>query len=224
MASYLDTTYPQAEYAENLYPQKLCNHLSDKYFTHSGKLLDIGSGRGNHLVGFVRNGHTVYGLDKRRECFVEGFDIRECDIETEKFPYEGEFFDWIFSKSVLEHVYNADNFINETLRVLKTGGKVVLMTPAWESQYKMFWDDYTHVKAFTKKSLQNALKIAGFKNVEVSYFLQLPFIWKYPYLKVATNIIAMLPDELKWKDNEQSDARRLLRFSKEKMLLAYGSK
>jgi len=34
----------------------------------------------------------------------------------------------------------------------------------------------------------------------------------------------LLPDSLKWKDYEQSNARKLVRFSKEKMLLAVGGK
>lgn len=227
--NYLDVIYPQEEYAPHLYPQKLCNYISDTYFragATSSRLLDIGSGRGNHLVGFSRCGHKTFGLDKRKECIevLDTFDIRECDIETEVFPFVSEDFDWVFSKSVLEHVSNIDNFMSETLRVLRPGGRAVLMTPAWESQYKLFWDDSTHVKPFTRKSLQNTMKIAGFKNVDVSLFLQLPAIWKHPQLKVFTKMIALLPDSLKWKDREQSDARKLIRFSKEEMLLAVGEK
>lgn len=232
MGSYLETIYFADEYSEDAYPQKLCNHISENYFSasagkqavHGGKLLDVGSGKGNHLVGFSRCGYEVYGLDKRKECveILEDFTIKECDIEKDPFPYEDNTFDWVFSKSVLEHVWNTDNFLYETLRVLKPGGRAVLMTPAWESQYKLFWDDYTHVKAFTRKSLQNAMKINGFQNVHVSLFLQLPFIWKYPYLSFVAKIIALLPDSLKWRDYEQSEARKLLRFSKEKMLLAVG--
>lgn len=224
--SYLEVIYPQEEYAEHLYPQKLCNYISDGYFPTNGTLLDIGSGKGNHLIGFARCGHKVFGLDKRKECIevLDNFTIKECDIESERFPYRSNTFNYLFSKSVLEHVNNTDNFMNESLRVLKPGGKAVFMTPAWESQYKFFWDDYTHVKPFTVKSLQNAMRIAGFKNVDVSYFLQLPFIWNKPYLKLVTKVISLLPDSLKWKDKEQSEARKLIRFSKEQMLFAVGEK
>jgi len=228
--NYLDIIYPQEEYAEHLYPQKLCNYISNTYFHTDtlvkSKLLDIGSGRGNHLIGFARCGYDVFGLDKRKECIevLDNFIIKECDIEKECFPYDNEFFDWVFSKSVLEHVANTDNFMNESLRVLKPGGKIVFMTPAWESQYKFFWDDYTHVKPYTRKSLQNTIRMLGFKNVEVSYFLQLPFLWEHRYLESITKVIALLPDSLKWRNKEQSDARKLIRFSKEKMLLAVGEK
>lgn len=226
MDSYLDTIYFIEEYGADKYPQKLCNYITNKYFITRGKVLDIGSGKGNHLVGFARNGHEVFGIDKRRECTtsLDGFNIKECDIETDRFPFKSNTFDWIFSKSVLEHINNTDNFMKESLRVLKSGGKVVIMTPAWESQYRFFWDDYTHVRPFTRKSLQNSMRITGFRDVDVSYFLQLPFVWKYPNLKFVAKIISALPDSLKWKDREQSDARKLIRFSKEQMLFAVGVK
>ena len=105
----------------------------------------------------------AYGLDKRNECIsaLKEFDVRDCDIENEPFPYNDNFFDFVFSKSVLEHVVNIDNFLKQSLRVLKPGGMAVMMTPDWKSQHDFFWDDYTHVKAFTRKSLQNAMIING---------------------------------------------------------------
>ena len=142
MSNYLETIYFRDEYSEESYPQLLCNHIAEKYFSQNGsvkdkRVLDIGSGKGNHLVGFSRKGMDVYGCDKRAECIavLEKFDIRKCDIESEPFPYEDNFFDCIFSKSVLEHVVNADNFLSESYRVLKPGGIAVFMTPDWKSQH-----------------------------------------------------------------------------------------
>ena len=231
MSSYLETFYSRDEYDVKAYPQKLCNHLVNEYLSKNGdikqkKILDIGSGKGNHLVGFSRCGLQVYGLDKRKECIsaLEDFEIRECEIENDPFPYEDNFFDFIYSKSVMEHVTNTDNFLQQTLRVLKPGGMVVLMTPDWKSQRDCFWDDYTHVKPFTRKSLQCAMIIHGFQNVKSDYFLQLPLIWKYPFLKIFIPVISLLPDSLKWKDKEETEFRKWVYFSKEKMLLATGVK
>lgn len=231
MSNYLETIYFRDEYSEKAYPQRLCKHIVERYYSKNGnveekKLLDIGSGKGNHLVGFSRCGLKVYGIDKRNECvkILKEVDIRECDIEKDRFPYEANYFDFVFSKSVLEHVWNADNFLSESLRILKPGGIAVFMTPDWRSQCKFFWDDYTHVKAFTRKSLQDAMLINGFENVVCSYFLQLPIVWKYPMMEYITRFVAFLPDSLKWKDKEEKHFRRFIRFSKEKMLLAVGNK
>lgn len=233
MSNYLETIYFRDEYDVKAYPQILCNHIADKYLSkiygnglEGKKILDIGSGKGNHLVGFSRLGIEAYGIDKRDECtsVLKNFTIKECNIENEQFPYDDNFFDFVYSKSVLEHVVNTDNFLSESLRVLKPGGIAVFMTPDWRSQCKFFWDDYTHVKPFTRKSLQDALVMNGFDKINCSYFLQLPIVWKFPLMRYVTMIISLLPDSLKWKDKEEKNFRRLIRFSKEKMLLAVGSK
>ena len=231
MGNYLETIYFRDEYDEKSYPQKLCHHIVDDYLSaHAavkGKsILDIGSGKGNHLVGFARRGLRAFGLDKRPECVasLKDFDIRTCDIEREPFPYETDFFDFVYSKSVLEHVVNTENFLKEALRVLKPGGLAVFMTPDWRSQHEFFWDDYTHVKPFTRKSLQDAMLINGYENVCCSYFLQLPFVWKHPWMEIFARIVSILPNSLKWQDHEEKEFRTLIRFSKEKMLLAVGHK
>jgi len=63
MNSYLKDIYAKDEYSEELYPQKLCNFLFQKYLIGKnidrGTLLDIGSGKGNQLVGFSRNNYSA---------------------------------------------------------------------------------------------------------------------------------------------------------------------
>lgn len=230
MPNYLDLNYPDDEYGVDKYPQKLCNFLTDRYFINDGhstkRLLDIGSGKGNALVGFARNGFDVKGIDKRDECIniLSAFDIRECNLERDKFPFEDNSFDYIYSKSVLEHINNTEHVIKETFRTLKPGGITVQLTPDWTTDYKHFWDDPTHVKPFTRKGLQNAFKLNNFVDVECEYFYQLPFLWKYPGLTFLTRIISVVPDSFKWKDKDERIQRVLIRHSKERMLLVYARK
>ncbi|MCH7870398.1 MAG: methyltransferase domain-containing protein [Planctomycetes bacterium] len=231
MGNYLETFYSRNEQGEDNYPQQLCDHLVEQWLggasaVRGKKLLDIGSGKGNHLIGFARRGMETYGIDKRSECLgaLDQFDIRDCDIESEPFPFEDGFFDYVYSKSVLEHVTNTDNFLAQALRVLKPGGTALIMTPDWKSQHTYFWDDYTHVRAFTRKSLQNAMIINGFNQVKCDYFLQLPMVWKHPWVEPFTRLVALLPDSLRWKDAEEKEFRRLIRFSKERMLISSGRK
>jgi len=228
MSNYLKTLYFRKEKGENDYPQKLCDHLIERYIGPSNykrRLLDVGSGKGNHLEGFARRGFLVRGLDNKSECVnASCYKVSLCDIERESFPFRDNEFDVVFSKSVLEHVFNADNFLLEVHRVLKIGGIAVMMTPDWNTQHEIFWDDYTHVKAWTRKSLQNAMRIKGFINVESILFRQLPILWKYPWLKVLCDITSLLPHSLKWKDKKEEQFRMWIRFSKEKMILATGVK
>ena len=184
MSEYGDIIYPTG--ADNSYPIKLCQLLCDKFVrstTRRLKILDIGCSKGILLEAFstVRN-FECYGIDLRDEN-APGMVFRQCNIENEAIPFEDDFFDVIFTKSVVEHVYDTDNFLSEAKRVLKPGGAFICMTPDWKSQMHTFYNDYTHVKPFTRKGLQDAMLINGFKDVSSEYFYQLPFIWRYPFLK-----------------------------------------
>ena len=228
MTSYTDIIYPADE--GNSYPQKLSNYIYERFFSddrgYVPTILDIGCCTGKALKMFDKaNPMALHGIDLRNEE-IEGFIFKECDIETETIPYPENYFDFVYTKSVLEHVRNTDNFLSEALRVLKPGGVFVGLTPDWKSQQNIFWDDYTHVKPFTRKGLRDALRIHGFDEADCEYFYQLPFVWKYPWLSFVPKLVALLPDSLKWKDREQRNTRdrKLIRFSKEVMLLSYGVK
>jgi len=221
MSNYTDLIYP--EDINNTYPEKLCQYVSDRFFKTGGKLLDLGCNKGTHFRKFESLGFDCYGVDIRKD--IESDKVSICNIEKDKLPFDKNTFDFVWSKSVIEHVSNADNLLNEVYRVLKPGGVCVLMTPDWESQMSHFWEDYTHVKAWTGKSLANALRMKGFDAV-CEKFYQLPFIWKNPQLKIIPRILSVCPQSWKWKDKSMSNGkdRKLIRFSKEQMLLAWGTK
>ena len=230
--SYLDLHYSKIESDESDYPQQLCDYLIAKYLSDCKSirpfLLDIGSGRGNYVSAFERRNFEAFGVDKRAEDIgdyrKEAQRIFTCDLDKERLPFKDDMFDVVFSKSVIEHIYSTEHMLQEIYRVLTPGGTVVLMTPAWESQYRHFFDDHTHIKPFTRKGLQNALLLNNFSNVNCTYFTQLPILWRYPFFKVVVFMCSFFPDGMKWRDSFSKEHRKLIRFSKEKMLLAVAKK
>jgi len=229
VSKYAEIIYPKDD--KNQYPRKLAEHLYDRFMSdgksnEKRRILDIGCCTGKALKLFAEfEDFDLHGVDLRDEK-VDGITFKECNIENEKLPYPDNYFDFVYSKSVLEHVRNTDNFVSESVRVLKPGGVFIGLTPDWKSQMNIFWDDYTHVKPFTQKGLRDCLRIYDLENADCDYFYQLPFLWKYPQLTFIARLIARLPDSWKWKDSEQRNTkdRKLIRFSKEKMLLSYGTK
>ena len=217
---YLDVTYNKKEFGKEDYPQRLCSYIYDNYFQKKGKLLDIGCGRGTHSKGFKRCGLKVSGIDKLNEAAAN----KTCDLEKDKIPYRDNYFDFVFTKSVIEHIHNTDNFLEEIYRVLKPSGKAVIITPDWASCYKYFYIDYTHVKPFNRKNLQDAMLLKDFKDVKVTQFIQLPFVWKYPWLKIVPDLVNLLPDSWTYKDKEETIHRTLIRFSKQRTILGVGTK
>ena len=230
MSNYETLIYPSDE--KNPYPQKLANHIYEKFMNNpkseSRKILDIGCCRGDALKRLKKNDENLelYGIDIRDEDTYDDITFKTCNLESEKIPFEDNTFDFVYSKSVLEHVFNTENYIQESYRVLKPGGLFIGLTPDWKSQRKFFWDDYTHVRPFTRKGLRDCLRMHDFEDADCEYFYQLPFIWENPSLSFVPKLVSFLPDSFKWKDNEQRNTkdRKIIRFSKEKMLLSYGTK
>ena len=221
MPDYLDVVYDKKIRPQTRYPFQLCEHLFLRFdMKKSNKLLDVGCGRGDFSKGFKELGLLVSGLDviKSQSEMLKDIEIKYANIENDKFPFNDETFDIIFSKSVIEHLRNPDNFIKEIHRLLKPGGRIIILTPDWQSQRLIFYDDYTHCHPYTPISLRDLLKIHGFKEVSSEIFYQLPVLWKYPWLKIFSKFLQIFGPVKKIHKN------KFIRWSKELMILASGKK
>ncbi len=201
------------------YPYRLSSYLFKRYHLKKGmKLLDIGCGKGEYISIFRKLGLDSYGIDKR----INSKYINKHDLDKENIPYQDNTFDVVFSKSFLEHSKNLEHILIEIKRILKDGGILICMVPDWGSQMKSYYDGYDHISPLTERGLRNLMKCVGFNDVETELFYQIPFIWKHSYLRFIPKILSLLPDRLKWKKDDSH--RVLIRFSKEKMILASGCK
>jgi len=222
---YIRLTYPKRD---SDYPNRLGHYLTKRFFypQHANlEILDIGCGDGEFLSVFSGLGYEAIGVDISP---VESrHEIHKVDLEEENLPFKDSTINFVFSKSVIEHMNNPLNLMSETYRVLLPGGKAVIMTPSWEHNYwGPFYIDHTHVTPFTRYSLEETLRMSGFEKVRVEYFYQLPFVWKSPLLRIVPKIISMLPLPFRPFKNSflPKSINKLIRFSNEVMLIAYVEK
>ncbi len=225
MKEYLDVVYDEKAKPYTKYPFQLCQHLFNKLKMEKGdKILDIGCGRGEFSKGFKDLGLEVFCLDRdrslseKRQALLEGIELRHADVEKDVFPYQNETFDFVFSKSLIEHLMSPENFISESFRVLKKKGRNIVMTPDWQSQMYVFYNDYTHVRPYLPNGLADLLKMHNFKDVQTELFYQLPILWKYPLLKIFSRILQFLGPVKKIHKN------KFMRWSRELMILGTGIK
>lgn len=228
-SAYLDVTYSATRAPYGQYPLRLAQWLLEHVYKRPGRLLDLGCGRGEHLAAFAALGFEVAGVDisPRAAELAQGYAVTVADLEAGPLPFSLEF-DFVFSKSVIEHMRHPERLFLQAWRVLHPGGTVVVMTPSWEHQHwGPFYVDHTHVSPFTRPALADALTIAGFEEVAASHFYQLPFVWRYPFVAPVVKVIAALPLPYRpyyawapWPDG----FNKLVRFSKELMLLGAGRK
>ncbi|WP_443640374.1 methyltransferase domain-containing protein [Candidatus Njordibacter sp. Uisw_039] len=230
MSDYLTTYYSEERRPTSDYPLKLAKYISEKYLDASHKkLLDIGCGRGDQLRAFSAAGYDVVGCDNAESAkdLCEPHSVEILNILTSKLELKDGSVDVVFSKSVIEHLTEPEKLLKEAQRVLRPGGKIVLMCPSWvHNAWGPFYIDHTHVTPFTKPSLRDILKLEGFKAVQVKHFRQLPITWKYPVTEYLFRLISRLPIPFSpiHDVNYHQGLNKIVRFSNEVMLLAVAEK
>jgi SAM-dependent methyltransferase len=97
-----------------------------------GRLLDVGSGRGELLLAARLAGWQAVGVDPS-PAFAR-FAARHSGVEVraelvERCGFESESFDVIILAAVLEHLYNPDETVRELARLLRGGGALFVDVP-----------------------------------------------------------------------------------------------
>jgi ubiquinone/menaquinone biosynthesis C-methylase UbiE len=217
--NYLSVEYDENHHPFTEYPQKLCSYLFQSFQLKAGmKMLEPGCGRGEFLNNFKDLGLDVFGVDISSEAgrLNQDLDIKLCDVDRERLPFDDNIFDVILSKSFIEHLNYPEKYFEEAYRVLKPNGILISLVPDWESNYKIYFDDFTHRSPFSNISLAYAYKMYGFKEVEVFKFRQLPIVWKFPILNYLCSFLSpFIPVRTQ---------NKFLRWSRELMLVGFGRK
>jgi 2-polyprenyl-3-methyl-5-hydroxy-6-metoxy-1,4-benzoquinol methylase len=111
-----------------------------------GKILEIGSGIGNISKFFVSENADITLSDIRenytnelKQIFPEVkniiiMDIVHADFETHYKDLLGTF-DTIFALNVVEHIKDHDLALKNCRLLLKPGGKMVVLVPAYQTLY-----------------------------------------------------------------------------------------
>ncbi len=103
-----------------------------------GRLLDVGSGRGEFLRAALEGGWQPTGIEPS-ESFAKhaekysGAVVRREPIEDCNF--ENDSFDVVILSAVLEHLYNPESTVAEIARVLRPGGALFVDVPNEEGLY-----------------------------------------------------------------------------------------
>jgi len=99
------------------------------------KVLEIGTGNGADGVMFALNGAHYTGVDlteaaleaTRRHFAVMGLTGTFKKENAEQLSFPNESFDWVYSHGVLHHTPNTQRAMDEVHRVLKPGGRAIIM-------------------------------------------------------------------------------------------------
>jgi len=102
----------------------------------SGKILEAGTGKGHFALALAKQGYSfvTFDISKEEQCFArlnimhsgleKQIDFRIEDGECTSFAAAS--FDVVFSVNVLHHLVNPYRVIDELIRILAPGGKLVI--------------------------------------------------------------------------------------------------
>jgi SAM-dependent methyltransferase len=143
-----------------------------RHFRPEASVLDVGCGSGwlaEHFEHYT-------GVDSLPEAVAAGLahgrNVLQADID-ERLPFEDASFDGVVLKDVLEHVREPVAVVREVRRVLRPGSLVFASSP---DAQRWVWDDYTHKRPFTRKSLRLLFADQGFQIERLGYESVMPGI------------------------------------------------
>ena len=141
-----------------------------------GHLLELGCGSGKVLQRMQQMGWQVEGVDfdpsAVENARSKGLQVHFGTLEAQNYP--NDHFDMIFMSHLIEHVHDPLGLLIEDLRILKPGGKLIVVTPNNASLGHTFFKEAwrglevpRHLYLFTLKALQELTEKAGFQVKQV---------------------------------------------------------
>lgn len=139
------------------------------------RVLDLGCGSGAFGQWMPCDHVRVFGLD----VSPRALDAAKCwervalvDLDREVIPFRDSSFDAVLAKDILEHLQRPWKTMAEISRVLAPGGRLLISTPLAKPQ--VVWDDYTHVRGFTRRALRQMVEDNGFEVLQLHRMGSLP--------------------------------------------------
>jgi len=157
----------------------------------SKRVLDVGCSSGYLARPLAERGCTVIGIERDPDAAAVARTVCEQvlvgDVEVMALPFERDSFDVILCGDLVEHLREPEQFLVRVRPYLRSGGLLVLSTPNvanWAIRLSLLvgrWRytergilDRTHLHLFTRKTLVETLRQAGYRIVELDITVPVP--------------------------------------------------
>ncbi len=177
MRSYFDEL--AGKFGRNYVPGRSWQGLAETLLTLMPPMViaDLGAGEGTFSQLLARRSKKViavdnsekmveYGRELARKHGVKNLEYRKGDLE--EVPIRDATVDLAFFSQALHHAQHPDRAVAEAWRILKPGGRIVvldLLRHSYEEARELYADLWL---GFTEVEVTRFLRQAGFKNIETS--------------------------------------------------------
>lgn len=164
------------------------------------KILEVGSGVGNISKYFIENKDNIYVSDIRenyRTILKNNFSLADdqvLDLDIVHHNFDNVYaqligqFDSIFCLNVVEHIKDDKQAIDNMIKLLKPGGKLTVLVPAFQALYNDFDVALEHYRRYTLHTLSSIMLNRG-KLVKRFYFNSLGILGWFISGKLMKNRI-----------------------------------
>jgi SAM-dependent methyltransferase len=143
---------------ELLSPLRREEHKALSRIVLEGSVLDLGGSKKSKYQKLFKGNHQITTVNFDKGTKPEIFHNLE-----ETLPTENDSYDNVLLINVLEHIYNYKQLVEESFRVLKTGGQVVVAVPFMFPTHPSPSD----FQRFTKEALEKIFKDSHFSEIEI---------------------------------------------------------
>jgi len=162
--------------------------------------LDLASGY-CEFINNIKCGEK-YAIDIDPECLKKAkanvHTLQQSCTDLSNFP--DDFFDLVFASNIFEHLKSKEELeavLRQVRRVLKPGGRILILVPNIRYCYKEYWDFFDHNLPLSHKSICEALAKNGSRSFKSSKFL--PYTTKSRLPKSPMFVRLYLAFPLAWK-------------------------
>ncbi len=131
-----------------------------------GRVLDVGAGRGGFVLLARSRGMDACALDLEPSAAPIWRQRGVPGVLADAFnpPFQDGVFAVVRLKEIIEHVEDPRALVAAARALLRPGGCILAHVPSPYSQFYPvgnFWDDYTHVRPFSRLALQRLFEDSG---------------------------------------------------------------
>jgi len=146
-----------------------------------GELLEIGCGRGERMALLSQLGWNTHGLEPDASAAMlaqkAGLQVSVNTLDEAQLPSDS--FDAIIMSHVIEHLPAPQWVVKECLRILRPGGRLVMLTPntdslghRWYGRDWLHLDPPRHLFLFNRTSMHKIFEETGYSDVSCQTVLR----------------------------------------------------